>query len=311
MEAAVREKLPPLRRMLIVAQKEFSDIITSKRLWILIGILVLFYVAATASVRLGGVSHLLSITQAFSSTTSSVNFIAPLLGIAFGYDAISRERESGTLRILLSRPVYREDVINGKVLSSLAIMSIALFTSTFLTVSITIFLYGLPVSLDDFARLTLFSISSVIFAFSYYSISLFFSTISKKSSHSLLFCIVIWLLFTLILPIIASLLAVFLTPYPPISSNLSGGELTEYMQEYTKRFMEKYYEINSIINAPSITYHYSTIVNYILPQYTSEGTPMDITRMFPTYYISVAVLILYPAVFIILSYMMFTRREEK
>ena len=38
----------------------------------------------------------------------------PLLGIAFGFDAISSERAEGTLPRLVSQPIHRDDVINGK-----------------------------------------------------------------------------------------------------------------------------------------------------------------------------------------------------
>lgn len=94
-----------------------------------------------------GESRPSSIIVIFSNAGASVAFMAPFLGIAFDYDALSRE--SGTLRVLLSRPVYRDDIVNGKIISSLAVISITLFTETFLTVSI---------SLDEVVRLILFCI---------------------------------------------------------------------------------------------------------------------------------------------------------
>ena len=43
----------------------------------------------------------------------------PLLGIAFGFDAINGERAEGTLPRLLAQPIYRDDVINGKFVAGL------------------------------------------------------------------------------------------------------------------------------------------------------------------------------------------------
>jgi len=103
------------RRIQIIAQKEFSEFIKSKRLWIIIGALIIIYILQATFLRLYPSGVPLTITQVFSSTTASIGLIAPFLGIALGYDAISRERESGTLRVLLSKPVYREDVVNGKI----------------------------------------------------------------------------------------------------------------------------------------------------------------------------------------------------
>lgn len=293
------------KRILLVARKEFSDIVSGKRLWLLIGLIVLMYILSMASLRLYPES-LINVDMVFSSAIGSVSFIAPLLGIAFGYDEISRERESGTLRLLLSRPIYRDNVINGKILSSLTVVGIIIFASTFITASIAIIFYGVPVSLGDFAKLMLFSISSIVLAFSYYSISLFLSVFLKKSSHALLLSLLIWTIFTLIIPMISSLIAIFLVP--PIT--IPGEASQEQLREYTRRYMEKFYEINSIISSPSINYHYENIVNQLFPRSTSD-MPVDISRMFPAYYISILVLILYPAVFTILSYIMFVSSEEK
>ena len=43
-----------------------------------------------------------------------VGFLAPLLGIMFGFDAVSGERSQGTLPRLLSQPIHRDEVILGK-----------------------------------------------------------------------------------------------------------------------------------------------------------------------------------------------------
>ena len=43
-----------------------------------------------------------------------------LFQIAFGFDDISGERSEGTLPRLVSQPIYRDDVINGKFAAGLA-----------------------------------------------------------------------------------------------------------------------------------------------------------------------------------------------
>ena len=305
------------RRIQIIAQKEFSEFIKSKRLWIIIGALIIIYILQATFLRLYPSGVPLTITQVFSSTTASIGLIAPFLGIALGYDAISRERESGTLRVLLSRPVYREDVVNGKMLSSLLAIVLILFTSIFLTASISIAIYGVPISVEDLARLFLFFIVSVIFSFAYYSISFFFSTVSRKSGFSLFFSIMVWAFFTIILPIIASFIAVF-SAMSSIPLTPGGTENQQFMKEYMEKYMEAFSSACSTIMSFSINHYYSGVVNYIFPQQTTgsvyvegEEISFDITRAFPAYQTSLAVLILFPITFIILSYIVFTRREEK
>jgi ABC-2 type transport system permease protein len=305
------------RRIQIIAQKEFSEFVKSKRLWIIIGAIIIIYILQAAFLRLYPSGVPLTITQVFSSTTGSIGLIAPFLGLALGYDAISRERESGTLRVLLSRPVYREDVVNGKILSSLVTIVLILFASVFLTASISIALYGVPISVEDFAKIFLFFIVSVIFSFAYYSISLFFSTVSRKSGYSLFFSIMVWAFFTIILPIIASFIAVF-SAISSMPLTPGGTETQQFMKEYIEKYMEAFSSTYSTVMSFSINQYYSGVVNYIFPQQTAgsiyvdgEEIPFDITGAFPAYQTSLAVLILFPITFIILSYIVFTRREEK
>ncbi len=49
-----------------------------------------------------------------------VGIVAPLLGVAFAFDAVNGERAEGTLPRLLSQPIHRDDVINGKFVAGAA-----------------------------------------------------------------------------------------------------------------------------------------------------------------------------------------------
>jgi len=311
------------KRIKIIARKEFSDAVISKRLWIIIVVLLTYYVAMMAFtnlmwVQVPGEARPSSIIVVFSNAGSSVAFMAPFLGIAFGYDALSRERESGTLRILLSRPVYRDDVVNGKILSSFAVISITLFTATFLTVSITIFLQGISISLDEVVRLILFCIFSLIYAFAYYSISLFISAFSSKSGHSLVISVVVWIFLNWILPIISYFIAFFTVGMPTFTyENVTYVENNATYYYTTSSFdyeswQNKLNEITGTIQFFSVYQHYSNIISKLIPQYFQyEREALDVAKLFSQYPLSIAVLILYPIIFIILSYTVFARREEK
>ena len=62
------------------------------------------------------------------STFNSKYFImiAMVLSITVGFDLITREREEGSLRSLLSHPVYRDSVINGKFLAVVGVLVTAI-----------------------------------------------------------------------------------------------------------------------------------------------------------------------------------------
>ncbi|MEM3649005.1 MAG: ABC transporter permease subunit, partial [Thermoproteota archaeon] len=129
-----------MKNVFSIARKEFTDAVTSKRLWLIAGIFLLFSIASTYSTSFGfrmGVQRTTRLmVQIASSIASATAYMAPLLGIALAFDAISGERERGTLRILLSRPIYREDVINGKIVSALAVIGLTITVSSLAAVSV-------------------------------------------------------------------------------------------------------------------------------------------------------------------------------
>ena len=49
-----------------------------------------------------------------------LGILGPLLGIAFGFDAINGERAQGTLPRLVAQPIHRDEIINGKFVAGLA-----------------------------------------------------------------------------------------------------------------------------------------------------------------------------------------------
>jgi len=123
-----------------VASREFSDIVRSKRFIILIIIfgLVMIIPMATIYVQVihtapnlpgvpmpGGFLGMMAFM--LSSTLST---FAPVMGLALGCDAISGDREKGTLKIILAQPVYRDTVINGKFLAATSAVSLAVLITS-------------------------------------------------------------------------------------------------------------------------------------------------------------------------------------
>ena len=55
-----------------------------------------------------------------------IGILGPLLGIAFGFDAINGERSPGTLPRLVSQPIHRDEIINGKFVAGIGAIALAL-----------------------------------------------------------------------------------------------------------------------------------------------------------------------------------------
>jgi ABC-2 type transport system permease protein len=112
-----------LENVFVIAQKEFADSIWSPRFYLILGIfmtalLVLGYqagqnISGTDGRSFGGISPL---TMGFMSFASQMSLFGPLIAIILGFDAIVKERKSGSLNVLLTHPVYRDQVITGKLI---------------------------------------------------------------------------------------------------------------------------------------------------------------------------------------------------
>jgi ABC-2 type transport system permease protein len=116
----------------IVAHKEFADHIHSVRFIILVVLVALAGLASVHSASgpirdaAGAATDVPSIflylfTLAPDRVPAFHEFLAilgPLLGIAFGFDAVNGERSQRTLPRLVAQPIHRDEVINGKFASS-------------------------------------------------------------------------------------------------------------------------------------------------------------------------------------------------
>jgi len=248
--------------------------------------------------------------------------MAPILGVALAFDAISGERERGTLRILLSRPIFREDVINGKIISALAVIGLTITASSLMSISVSILLHNVTVSVDDISRICLFIVFSIVFSFAYYALSLFISTLFSRSSYSLIASIGIWIFFAFILPIASSLVAIVLLGPPPTIPLFNMTQRRQFgnmsLPENYVSYYRKVSEISSAIQTVSINYHYSQIANPLFGAAISIGPAgsrvertLDVPTIISSHAIDLVVLIIFPVIFLVASYMVFTRRQEK
>src|SRR5690606_17066146 len=117
----------------IVARKEFTDHVRSVRFLLLV---VLLALAGLASVH-AAAGPIRDAAESASETPSIflylftispqrvpafhefLGILGPLLGIAFGFDAVNGERSQGTLPRLVSQPIHRDEIVNGKFVAGL------------------------------------------------------------------------------------------------------------------------------------------------------------------------------------------------
>ncbi len=121
------------------------------------------------------------------STFNSKYFImiGMVLSITVGFDLITREREEGSLRSLLSHPVYRDSVINGKFLAVIGVLVTAI-GMVFLLMLATMLFYSVVPSWDDLQRIFVYFLMALLYCGVFFAFAMMASSIAKSSAMSIM-----------------------------------------------------------------------------------------------------------------------------
>ncbi len=145
-----------------------------------------------------------SVLQVFSSFALLFTILGMILSVSMGFDQVSREKEEGTLKTVLSSPMYRDALINGKALGAIATLAIVIAATFLMTLAIML-LYGVVPGADDLLRLAVFFIAALLYCAVFFAIAMLMSTIAKNSAIAVIYTIgVVFLI--LIFSILSSLI---------------------------------------------------------------------------------------------------------
>ena len=211
-----------------VARKELADHLLSVRFTVLLGLLGLVAVAtvyaAASSIRdaapqvSGAPALFLGLfvvgPEQFLTFMSLAGFLAPLLGIAFGFDAVNGERAQGTLPRLLAQPIHRDDVINGKFVASLAVIGVILTALIALVAGIGIFRLGITPSGEEVARMVLWLLVLLVYVAFWQGLATLSSVLLRRAATSALACIAAWLVLSLFWATLVGVVAGVVAPVP-------------------------------------------------------------------------------------------------
>ncbi len=212
----------------VIAAKEFADHVLSVRFLVLTAVLGLAAAAAVyatageiravASAASGSSALFLKLftisSDQIPAFTTFIAFLGPLLGIAFGFDGINGERAEGTLPRLVSQPIYRDDVINGKFVAGLAAITIIFVAITALVSVVGIIQLGILPSVDEVLRLALWIGLAVAYVGLWLALALLCSVVMRRAATSALVAIGVWLLFTLFATLLVGIFAGVIAPVP-------------------------------------------------------------------------------------------------
>jgi len=206
-----------------VFRKEMADHLGSRRFAVIAAIVVLASLAASLSaVESPGVlmaerqylflSLLTESGGALPSFLYFITFLAPLLGIILGFDAINGERQRGTLSLLVSQPIYRDSVINGKFLAALATAGVMTAAILALIGGVSIGRLGIVPNTAEIARSAVFFLASMLYISFWLSLAILFSVLFDKTSTSALAALGVWIVLGFFIHMIAGIIADQIVP---------------------------------------------------------------------------------------------------
>lgn len=196
-----------MKGLMTVFEKELADHLTSWRFIILFAIVFVVGVVAiyldAQYIRQEVVETRFVFLKLYTTSGQGVplfmffiTFFMPIVGIILGFDAINSERSSGTLSRLLSQPIYRDAVINGKFLAGVVTIAVMMTGLMMLVAGMGLRMIGVPPSSEEALRLMLFLIMTIIYGAFWLGLGILFSVLFKRVATSALASIAIWLFFS-------------------------------------------------------------------------------------------------------------------
>jgi ABC-2 type transport system permease protein len=211
--APVPARSVPQSGWLVVAAKELADHVLSVRFFVL---LIVLGLAAgiplfLATERIHELASQVSGAQAvflalfiigpqdvsiFGLDVSVQGFIglaAPLLGIAFAFDAVNGERAQGTLPRLVAQPIHRDDVINGKFVASLAAITMVLLSVVLLISGFGLLRLGIVPAWSEVLRLIVWFVVTIAYVAVWLAFGLLLSVIVHRAATAALIGFGVWM----------------------------------------------------------------------------------------------------------------------
>jgi ABC-2 type transport system permease protein len=205
----------------LVARKEIADHLGSVRLVLLLVLMALAGLAAVSSAS----GPIRDAADASSETPSVflllfelspervpsfsafIGILGPLLGIVFGFDAINGERSQRTLPRLVAQPIHRDDVLLGKYVAGLAVITAVLVSVTMIVAGYGILRLGILPSATDLVRLAAFLLVAVVYIGLWLGLAVVASVVAQRAATAALAVLAIWLVLTIFWGLIAGIVA--------------------------------------------------------------------------------------------------------
>ena len=223
-----------------------------------------------------------------------VSMVGAILAVILGYNTLIEEKENGGLKLILSRPVFRDQLIIGKLLGNAAVIALLLGIVFVFNLTLLVLVGGIIPTLGEVMRLLVFMGIAFSYMLVFLSLAMLLSIRMNNSATVFLFALVLWTIFSFVIPQMAGTFMVN-------SSVINGisGAVNQLPQDTA---------LSQAINFLSPTWHLRNIGGQLLQSASGSGALSSGTLI--THTLTTLLALLAPTIaFIAVGFASFLRNE--
>jgi ABC-type transport system involved in multi-copper enzyme maturation permease subunit len=130
-----------------------------------------------------------------------------LVTILFAFSAIAGERETGTLKLMLSNSVSRGQLLLGKFLGGYASLAAAFLAAALIAVLLAALSPSVALGSEGLLRIALIILVSLVYIAVFFLIGIAVSALTRRSATAVLLLLAIWIVLALVVPNVGWLVA--------------------------------------------------------------------------------------------------------
>jgi ABC-type transport system involved in multi-copper enzyme maturation permease subunit len=145
-----------------------------------------------------------------------VEVVASLLALLFVFDAVSGEKEQGTLKLMLAGSVPRDLIILAKWFGGYVTLALPFVSSVALGLCFLHFAPWVDMGAEAWLRVGWLLLAILLYVSVFFTLGLLVSSLTKRASTSLIVSLFAWAVLVVAVPTAAPLVASRVAPAPPL-----------------------------------------------------------------------------------------------
>jgi ABC-2 type transport system permease protein len=132
-----------------------------------------------------------------------VSIVGAVLSIFLGFDTFSSEKGNGTMKLILTRPLYRDQLVTGKLLGGALVIGLLLIATLFINLILFTAVSGIVAGLAEIYKLSIFTLLAFLYMMSFYIAAVFTSIKTNDRAFGFMIMLIVWVGTSFVIPQLA------------------------------------------------------------------------------------------------------------